>query len=187
MLVVTTISVVLNQLFGNAKSAFHVVASATIILMVIHLGVELDLKQTCTSNCDSAIIRGIKWYLFFAITYLAHVVFCCYYCLKKGIDRDVASVIFLFSFIFCAVLQVIRFIDRYIFQTNFSLISDLYRSGIPAVNSLLTILVVVTVFLSVCKKQNLFKNLSAVISISLCLPILKKIIRIKKLIVKRSK
>ncbi|WP_034898897.1 hypothetical protein [Paraglaciecola psychrophila] len=124
------------------RTAFEVIVFITMLLSIGHLTIEYKLHKMGVNGGDVGFIRA-AWYLGFSSTYLIHIVVCTLYCNAKNLVRDKSSTIILISFFIAAILQVLRYIDRLILETN--VLGPLYTNGIPAINSICTIVIVMYV------------------------------------------
>jgi hypothetical protein len=135
-------ALLLVLMLKQRKTAFEVIIFATMILGVGHLALEYKLYELSKQGADKGFIRAV-WYLGFSATYLLHVVSCAWYCNKKKLARDKSSTIILVGFTIAATLQFLRYIDRVVIETD--VLGILYTSGIPAINSICTIVIILYV------------------------------------------
>jgi hypothetical protein len=124
------------------RTAFEVIVFFTMLLSIGHLTIEYKLHNMGVNGGNVEFIRA-AWYLGFSATYLIHIVVCSLYCSAKSLVRDKSSSIILIAFFVAAILQVFRYIDRLILETN--VLGPLYTNGIPAINSICTISIVMYV------------------------------------------
>ena len=135
-------ALLLVLILKQKRTAFEVIVFATMLLGLGHLAMEYKLHNMGNNGGGIDFIR-VAWYLGFSATYLIHVVGCALYCSAKKMVRDKSSSIILLAFFVAAILQLSRYVDRFIFETN--LIGPLYTNGIPAINSICTIVIIMYV------------------------------------------
>lgn len=147
MLAMNIVGLLLILRLKRKSTSFEVIAFATIFLGLSHLAWEYYLTSLFGIEEYKQFVR-IGWYLGFAVTYLFHVIFCAWYCKYKNLIRDRASNTILIAFTLASFLQVARYADRNVFNTE--IFQGLYTNGIPTINALCTIAILLHVMAVYC-------------------------------------
>jgi hypothetical protein len=156
LMAVNFVALLLILMLKQSRTAFEVIVFATLLLGISHLTLEYQLYQFSKEEGSKEFVRA-AWYLGFSSTYLVHIVACAFYCSKKRLIRDRSSSIILIAFLIAAVIQVSRYIDRFVFETD--VLGGLYTNGIPAINSICTIVTVLYVASKYAASGKLGKSL----------------------------
>lgn len=116
--------------------AFPLVAPLMCATSLLHLGIEFASRMLWSSESTLALGSAI-WYLGFALTDFLFVVVTVLVCRKYSLKRDSLSVFILIAFFMMGFIQVTRYCDRYIIQTN--ALGDFYTYSILILNLMTTV------------------------------------------------
>lgn len=131
--------------FFRVFNSFVCVMSASIVVCCVHYVYEkflLDLSRY-EEYRDLVVIL---WYNGFAITDVLLVVFVVRTCNLKGVEMDVVTKMICLSFLALAFIQIARYFDRIIIGTD--KLGFLVHTGIPTINTSITILAFTVVSVS---------------------------------------
>lgn len=126
--------------FLNPQSKKHKTAAPFVISMmcltsIAHLGIEY-ISKSMWADPSTLALGSVIWYLGFAVLDFLFVFFIALICRKLKLQRHVLSDFILVVFFTMGYIQIARYCDRYILETN--LASDLYTYSILSFNTMLT-------------------------------------------------
>lgn len=102
-----------------------------LVLTPIHIVYEKQLLELATDPEYRALVRNI-WYIGYALTNVLLVTAVVLISKKEGLKFDYASRLMATSFLTLAVIQVVRYIDRIVIETD--LLGVAYSIAIPTIN-----------------------------------------------------
>lgn len=89
---------------------------------------------------NQAMVRNL-WYVGFALSDMVFIVVVALIARAQKLQFDLASKILAFSFISMAWIQLIRYVDRIMMETD--VLGQFYSTSIPSINIMVTIVIVV--------------------------------------------
>ena len=119
-------------------TVFSFVLLGLTLLEVIHLGIEHYFWYIYTSYADYSIIYFL-WYAGFAATDILFVYFLVRISRTLKVPLDWVSSFVMYVYLILGIVQVARYFDRFIFETNY--LVTMYTDGIPIVNMVLSTVV----------------------------------------------
>ena len=126
------IAVLLAYLFlVSRKTAFAIVLLFACVLGVLHIFWEMFLFKLLHINELRPIVASL-WYVGFAATDFVYVMLAVSFCNKMNLTRDLICNFILFTYLVLGILQVLRYLDRIIIQTD--VLGVLYKNLIPSLN-----------------------------------------------------
>ena len=133
------LSLLLYTIYFSRRDSFTITLCVMCVLIMVHMVLD-DLMMNMFEQGYEEFVK-YAWYLFFASTDFA-LVFLCYYLIDKyRIPMQKASALILLAYICLGFVQVARFADRLVFNTD--VLGGLYTSLIPAINGCLTVSILV--------------------------------------------
>lgn len=127
------------------RTSFEVILFLSLILTGIHVWYETKLLYLMSVGEYEDLIIHI-WYLGFAFSDFVFVGVILAYSKFKELERDVISDSILACFVILGFIQLARYVDRVIIGSD--VLGLLYKNSIPAINTIMTILVLSYVFRS---------------------------------------
>lgn len=123
----------------SRKSSFEPVLFFTLVLAGLHVAWEILLGSLFSNQEIKDLVRAL-WYLGFALSDWA-LIFAALWAIKRfSLTRHYGTDTILVSYAIMGVLQITRYYDRYILETN--ALEYVYKNGIPAINTIITFVVV---------------------------------------------
>ena len=119
-------------------TVFSFVLLGLTLLEVIHLGIEHYFWYIYTSYSDYGVIQFL-WYAGFAATDILFVYFLVQISRTLKVPLDWVSSFVMYVYLILGIVQVARYFDRFIFETNY--LVTMYTDGIPIVNMVLSTVV----------------------------------------------
>lgn len=127
----------LNTPKGLDKVCFPWIVVFMCITSIIHLGIELSARKMF--GIESLYDYGVLlWYLGFAITDFVFVIGTILFCEKLQLKKDFISSTVLFCFAFLGLIQIVRYVERYVLEIDSDLMGWVYTNSIVMVNILTT-------------------------------------------------
>lgn len=127
-------------------TAFTYVVGMIILLNLFHQWLRFAISGFFHYE-DYLYFVNLAWYLSFALTDLAVIYVCLNYIIKKELLRDRASDFVLFCYLFMALLQIVRFFDRIVIETD--MLGFVYSKGILLGNAFASIAMLLFAFRAV--------------------------------------
>jgi hypothetical protein len=123
-------------------TAFIVVISSVVILDIFQQWYRSELKKLFYLE-DYLFEINTAWYLGFSITNTIFIVIVVW-CLSRGnLLRDRVSEFVIIAYLFMTALQIIRYLDKTVFDTD--LVGFIYRTSITTTNVVLSLVILVYV------------------------------------------
>jgi hypothetical protein len=138
-LLVTTSFRYLLSPFIHKRSSFEPALLLAFFMACIQIGWEV-LIGTMFSDHSLRELVGALWYLGFASSDWALIFLILWSVKKFSLSKCYCTDTILFAYAFMGIMQISRYCDRYILETD--VLGFLYRNGIPAINSIITIVVI---------------------------------------------
>ena len=140
--------VALSIALCRSRQSSAVVAALVVIgAYFVHLAFDIGMGYLFESQYytgDIAHVAARGWYLFYSLTDFL-VVFCLYQlCKKLRLKANLSCVLVAHCYIVLGTIQTARFIDRFVFNSDF--LSSFYELSIPIVNLIVIGLVVSGLF-----------------------------------------
>ncbi|WP_100656924.1 hypothetical protein [Alteromonas flava] len=111
-----------------------------LLLTPAHYVYEQYLLELAILPENQAFVRN-AWYIGFAITDIAFVAIVVLLARKAQLKFDFASKVLAYSFVSLAFIQLFRYVDRIVLETD--MLGWFYRTSVPTINSGVTLLIVV--------------------------------------------
>lgn len=121
------------------RSSFEYTTFLFSVLSIFHVWIEIGLLGLYAKDFYPLFMAHV-WYFAFALTDFMVVALSLYLHRKLSLVRSYSSIMFMVCFSLMGVMQMARYADRMIFETDY--LDSVYRNGIPAINSIITIVVV---------------------------------------------
>lgn len=115
----------------RTADTFVYLCVGVLVLTPIHIVYEKQLLELATNPDYRALVRNI-WYIGYALTDVLLVVSVVYIAKKEKLKFDYASRLMAISFLALATVQVVRYIDRIILETD--VLGAAYSIAIPTIN-----------------------------------------------------
>jgi hypothetical protein len=123
-------------------TAFIVIISSVVILDIFQQWYRSELKKLFYLE-DYLFEINTAWYLGFSITNTIFIVIVVW-CLSRGnLLRDRVSEFVIIAYLFMTALQIIRYLDKTVFDTD--LVGFIYRTSITTTNVVLSLVILVYV------------------------------------------
>ena len=159
-LLISSVALVLLLAFKVRRSSFYVIVSLSLALSFVHQDfTESILVLSAMDSCSIAYTNIVfdcnvagkhVWYLFFAITDFAFVIFCILFCNKYKLEQNQFGNYILMIFILLGFVQLLRWLDRLVFDLN--LLGGFYSIAIPTLNTVMAVTLIVGVVITIYKK-----------------------------------
>lgn len=135
-------------LYRHRKTSFVVAALLLSVMSLLHMVFQLGMNVLFNSEFYDGVIYDIAvrlWYMFYAFTDFFAAVFL-YHILKRlSLRPDMHCNLISICFIALGFIQVGRYSDKFV--TGADNFAQIYQVGIPFINTLLVLIVVLGVFL----------------------------------------
>jgi hypothetical protein len=115
---------------------FLLVSFGVVILGMVHQAIRFLLKKTFQFE-DYLDVINLLWYTSYALTDLIFVTIVVYFINKKKLLQDRVSNIVLIAYMVMAAIQLLRYMERIYFSSDFLL--SVYTGGVPAINVFITL------------------------------------------------
>lgn len=125
-------STILIYKFSSRLSAFLVIMLCINTLLIVHPVAEVYMLDLAYNDPESRIYVRHGWYWFFALTDIIAVQISIRLCQKWNLAADRFSTYILYAFLAMACIQVLRWLDRIVLETE--MLNAFYETSIPLIN-----------------------------------------------------
>ncbi len=156
-LLINLVALVIYQFIVQKRTAFSVILMMVCVLDIAHTLYQVQIEKLYNIEAYEDLVSAL-WYLGFAFTNLIFVYLGIKICTKQRLTTDRVSSFILLSYFFLAIVQLARYADRYIIETD--VLAGAYRVAVSTLNVGVTVMVVVFVFTVVSKhfKLSVYDN-----------------------------
>jgi hypothetical protein len=142
------LALIIYLLSVRKVTAFAIIVSSSIVLDFIQQWIRFELKNLFHLT-DYLFQINAAWYLGFALTNTIFIVLMIQVFKRVNLLRDTASEFLIICYMFMTALQVFRFLDRIVFDTD--LIGFIYKCSITTTNVVVAIVVLLYSFQAALK------------------------------------
>ena len=151
ILVVSFCCLLLVLFVNRRRTAFEAILFLSCLLTAFQVWFEIKVL-----GMSGDTLQLEYWYFGFAITDFFHSVVCVAICKKSKLVMDKGTIALLLGFAAAGILQLARYADRIIFETN--ILAGVYHSGIPTINTMMMVAVISCTVIACWDSVKMFFN-----------------------------